>query len=249
MPVQDDVRERELVRMFNLVWDRAHQRSGVDAYLDVVVDGRPHRFEVEVKSTTRDSVGSARDVGIEHISKWRRKFFVVGFYTREAQPELRRCLCLSPADIEPWIRSIEDRIAADFKLAAKASLRLTMDDLFEVLGEKPYYTVGDAKALHKRQLNAAQYKAARDTKLGRKMVISQAKMLEILRLRVKYIAERGATLNNPKLEKTFLEPFFGTDREVSDSNWAAAVRQLAIDFVRANPTHPAVAAPGSPRSA
>ena len=50
MPVQDDERERELVRMFNLDWDPAHQRGGVDATLDIDVDGRSCRFEVEVKS-------------------------------------------------------------------------------------------------------------------------------------------------------------------------------------------------------
>ena len=52
MPVQDDERERELVRMFNLDWDPAHQRAGVDAVLDVDVDGQSFRFEVEVKSST-----------------------------------------------------------------------------------------------------------------------------------------------------------------------------------------------------
>jgi hypothetical protein len=29
MSVQDDERERELVRMFNLEWDATHQRAGV----------------------------------------------------------------------------------------------------------------------------------------------------------------------------------------------------------------------------
>ena len=33
MSVQDDERERELVRVFNLAWDPAHQRAGVDAML------------------------------------------------------------------------------------------------------------------------------------------------------------------------------------------------------------------------
>ena len=73
MPVQDDERERELVRMFNLDWDPAHQRAGVDAILDIDVDGRPCRFEVEVKSSTGMTVSTARDVGMDHIQKWRRR--------------------------------------------------------------------------------------------------------------------------------------------------------------------------------
>jgi hypothetical protein len=240
MPVQDDVRERELVRMFNLMWDRSHQRSGVDAHLDTLVDGRSLRLEVEVKSTTGASVSTARDVGIEHIGKWRKKLFVIGFYSKEAQPELRQCLCLSPTDMEPWIASIEQRISFDFKLASFAASKLSLDDLFSILGERPHYTLDDAKAIHKRQWSVAQYRDARDLKLGRQQVISQAKMLEIVQLRSRYIAERGATLNNPHIEKTFLEPFFGTDRDISSGQWAASIRRIAGDFVQANPAHPAI---------
>lgn len=241
MTVQDDARERELVRMFNLVWDRAHQRSGVDAHLDVTVAGQGCRFEVEVKSTTGTSVSTARDVGMEHIAKWRNKFFVIGFYSRDAHPELRRCLCLSPSDVEPWIASLEQRIAVDFRLATLAASKLTLDDLFLLLGEQPHYTVATAQALHKRQWSKAQYNAACDAYDGRKRVISQLRMLEILQLRSKYIAERGATLNNPHIDKTFLHPFFGTGREVSNNDWAASIRRVATEFVVTNPGHPAVA--------
>jgi hypothetical protein len=125
MPVQDDERERELVRMFNLSWDPAHQRAGVDALLDIDVDGRSCRLEVEVKSSTGSTVSTARDVGIEHIKKWRRMLFVIGFYSKEARrPELKHCLCLTPLDMEPWIASIEAKVLIDFKLAKLASKRL-----------------------------------------------------------------------------------------------------------------------------
>lgn len=239
MPVQDDVRERELVRMFNLVWERSHQRSGVDAHLDIVVDGSRLRIEIEVKSTTGTSVSTARDVGMEHIGKWRQKFFVIGFYTKEAQPELRQCLCLTPADMEPWIASIESRIAVDFKLASLATSKLSMQDLYSLIGKKEHYTLQDAKALHKRQWSAAQYKQAQDLTVGRRKLISASRMLEILQLRLKYIAERGATLNNPHIEKGYLQAFFGTDREVSEGNWAATIRELAVEFARTHPGHSA----------
>ena len=76
MPVQDDERERELVRMFNLNWDPAHQRAGVDAVLDMEVNGQRVRFDVEVKSSTGTTVSTARDVGMDHIKKWRRMIFL-----------------------------------------------------------------------------------------------------------------------------------------------------------------------------
>ncbi len=241
MPVQDDERERELVRMFNLEWDPAHQRAGVDATLDLDVDGRRIRFEVEVKSTTGGTVSTARDVGMEHIEKWRRKLFVVGFYSREARrPELQRALCLTPLDMEPWIASIETKIAIDFKIAGLASRRLTLIDLFDVSGNKPSYTLDDAKRLHKQQWTADQYAQALDADHRGQRRISPQKMLDILRLRSKYIAERGATLNNPHITKAHLDTFATTDRVVAAPNWASAVRRIAADFVRQQPTHPAV---------
>jgi hypothetical protein len=254
MPVQDDERERELVRMFNLDWDPAHQRAGVDAVLDVDVAGQPYRFEVEVKSSTGSTVSTARDVGMEHIQKWRRKLFVIGFYSKEARrPELQHCLCLTPIDMEPWIASIEAKILIDFKLALRASRRLVLADLFDVCGEQDTYSLEDAKRLHKQQWTADEYAAALDIDLGAERRISQAKMLEILQLRSKYIAERGATLNNPHVTKTHLDTFAGSNRVVSGPNWAAGVRQIATEFIRAYPGHPAAmalpAAPGAPRPA
>lgn len=248
MPVQDDERERELVRMFNLDWDPAHQRAGVDAVLDIDVDGRPCQFEVEVKSSTGSTVSTARDVGMEHIQKWRRKLFVIGFYSKEARrPELQHCLCLTPIDMEPWIASIEAKIMIDFKLALRASRRLLIADLFDVCGEQETYSMDDAKRLHKQQWTAEEYAAAIDTTVNGRPRISQGKMLEILQLRSKYIAERGATLNNPHITKTHLDTFAMTNRIVKGPNWAAGVRQIAIEFVRANPSHLAVMVPPSPQ--
>lgn len=241
MPVQDDERERELVRMFNLGWDPAHQRAGVDAVLDLDVGGRQFRFEVEVKSSTGSSVSTARDVGMEHIQKWRRMLFVIGFYSKEARrPELQRCLCLTPLDMEPWIASIESKILIDFRLAQRASKRLILDDLFEVCGEQETYSLQDAKRLHKQQWSAEQYAAALDTEVAGQSRISRVKMLEILQLRSRYIAERGATLNNPHVTKAHLDRFVGTSREVAGPNWALAVRLIATEFAKANPGHPAV---------
>jgi hypothetical protein len=241
MPVQDDERERELVRMFNLDWNPAHQRAGVDATLALEVDGQRIAFEVEVKSTTGGTVSTARDVGMEHIEKWRGKLFVVGFYSREARrPELQRALCLTPIDMEPWIASVEAKIRVDFKIAALASHRIELADLFEVCGERSSYTIGDAKRLHKQQWTAAQYAAVQDIDEGGEPRISQASMLDILRLRSRYIAERGATLNNPHITKAHLDAFAGTDRVAAAPNWATAIRRVAADFARQHPSHPSV---------
>jgi hypothetical protein len=240
MPVQDDERERELVRLFNLNWDPAHQRAGVDALLNLEHGGRQCELEIEVKSTTGSTVSTARDVGMDHIQKWRRMFFVIGFYTKEAKrPELVRCLCLTPIDMEPWIASVEAKILIDFKLAGRAARNLQLDDLFEVCGYQESYSLADAKRLHKQQWSADEYAQALDVRLNGPSRFSQAKMLEILRLRSRYIAERGATLNNPHVSKLHLDKFAGSRSEVSGPNWAADIRRIAGDFLVENPGHPA----------
>lgn len=243
MTVQDDERERELVRMFNLAWDPAHQRAGVDATLDVAVDGQRFRLEVEVKSTTGDTVATARDVGMAHIQRWRRMFFVIGFYSRDARrPELQRCLCLSPLDMEPWIASVEGKIAIDFLIARRSSSRLQLDDLHAVCGPQSSYSIEDARRLHKQQWSSAEYEAALDMVENGLPRISPAMMLRILQLRANYIAERGATLNNPHVTKSHLRPFFDTDREVVGNAWAESIRRLAEGFIRQYPGHAAVTA-------
>ncbi|BDR11031.1 hypothetical protein CTR2_R43690 [Comamonas thiooxydans] len=241
MPVQDDERERELVRMFNLNWDPAHQRAGVDAVLDMEVNGQRVRFDVEVKSSTGTTVSTARDVGMDHIKKWRRMIFVIGFYSKEARrPELQYCLCLTPVDMEPWIASIEEKISIDFKLAVWASRRLVLADLYEVCGTQDSYSIEDAKRLHKQQWTAEEYQAALDLVVEGEPRISPNKMLEILQLRLSYIAQRGATLNNPHITKTFLRNFENTNRVVKGANWAAGVRAIAEEFVLNFPEHPCI---------
>ena len=240
MTVQDNERERELVRLFNLQWDAAHQRSGVDAYLDVQTATDKYRFEVEVKSTTGGTVSTARDVGMDHIQKWRKKIFVIGFYSRAAgRPELKTCLCLTPLDMEPWIDSIERKILPDFQIAKLASRNLLTSDMFAVCGEKPDYSMADARRLHKSQWSTAQYKEAQHLAVGDTRRISQKQMLKIFRLRSKYIAERGATLNNPHIPKAHLDSFLGTGSEVT-SDWAEKVRSIAKSFVVEHAGHSAV---------
>jgi hypothetical protein len=216
VPVQDDAREQELVREFNLRWDPDHQRSGVDATLTIEARRRTFRIDVEVKSTTHKGVSTARDVGIDHIQRWRRMFFVIGTYVQRGHRlALQNSLCLTPLELEPWIASVEAYIAPDYQLAQRASAHLNLPDLFVICGDQTTYSIDDAKRLHKRQWSAQHYKEAADTKVGGRPRISQHKMLEILRLRAAYIAERGATLNNPHIPLTYLARFNDTDRIIN----------------------------------
>lgn len=243
MTVQDDERERELSALFGLDWDAAHERHGVDALLtDVVVDGKAFQFEVEVKSSTEMDIGTARDFGMAHIERWRKMLFVFGFYSKDrGRPELQRSLCLTPLDMEPWLAKKEAQILIDFRLAGRVSRNLQLEDLFEVCGEQPSYSIEDAKRLHKQQYTAAQYAAAADIHDGRVPRISQAGMLKILKERALYIAQRGATVNNPHITKSYLLPFLGTQSEVvGRTQCAVRLRTLAEKFIKEYPAHPSI---------
>jgi hypothetical protein len=158
MSVQDDRREQELCRLFNLQWDAAHRRDGTDAYFRIDLNDETFQIDVEVKSTTTDSVATARDVGMEHIRKWRSHFWIIGFYSKGRDPNLLKTLCLTPDDMEPWIASIEEKVLPDFALATRASPRLGLADLYAICTKKRFYSIDDAKRLHKMQWSAEQYR-------------------------------------------------------------------------------------------
>lgn len=237
MTVQDNAREKELCGKFNLDWDPEHQRDGTDAVFSINIDGTHFSIPVEVKSTTGDTVSTARDVGISHIRKWRSHFWIIGFYTKRRDPDLVSTICLTPDDIEPWVASIEEKILPDFDLASRAALHLTLEDLFAICGEKEFYTIGDAQALHKSQWTGDQYRSAADMMHNGIQLLSPNAMLSILKLRSRYISQRGATLNNPHVTKKFLMSFRGTDREITNG-WAQKFRDLATSYLRENPDHP-----------
>jgi hypothetical protein len=188
MPFQDDERERELISLFQLQKPPASSRGGLDAelHLDNCV------VPFEVKSSSKDSVTTVRDFGMDHVAKWRNKHWLFGFYTHN---QLSYCLYGPPDAMKPWIEEKEKYIRPDIRLAEIVPPLLTQQVLTNVTGKSGNFTADDAKCLQKKQLSAAEYKGLTD---GRD-VISAAKMLDVIRQRVKYLILRGATLNNPHI--------------------------------------------------
>ena len=183
-------------------------RSGIDAYFDFTSTGRRYSAPIELKSTTVRAVSTARDVGIDHIEKWRSRIWVFGFYRPSGQV-LESLLTLSPDDMEPWISRIERYVAPDFMISERLATKLDIDDLHVICGEKDLYTPEDARSLHKRQWSEDRYISEMDRHEG----YSPSKMLEILRLRARYLSDRGSTLNNPHIPKRFFSAL--ADRSVS----------------------------------
>ena len=223
MAVQDDEREVEMRETIGL--RRGDGRSGVDAYMDFTTGGRPYSVPIELKSTTVGTVSTARDVGRDHIEKWRSRVWVFGFYG-SAGSGLENLLVLGPDDMEPWISRIERYIAPDFMIGERVAPKLEMDDLHVICGEKDAYALEDAKALYKRQWTEDKYSAEMDLPDG----YSPNRMLEILRLRARYLIDRGSTLNNPHIPKRFLATF--ADRRVPATVGSEGLRRRIRRTIR-----------------
>lgn len=220
MSAQDDVRENRLVDLFNLERPANRVRHGVDALLRI--DGR--EFEFELKSiTTGGGLTTVRDFGRDHIEKWRTKHWIVSVYTGA---DLTLCRYGSPDAMRPWIEGRWEYIRPDFELARLAPARLTLEDMYAVLGQKPAYTLEDARRLHKMQYSAAEYRAA----MGGGDHITPERMLTIFRDRLRYVVERGSTLNNPKVSPDYLAHW-----PAITANHAEELRRLVRAWLAANP--------------
>jgi len=146
--------------------------------------------------------------------------WIFGFYDSSGAT-IESLLILGPDDMEGWIARIEQYIAPDFLIGERAAERLTLDDLHIICGEKPVYSRRDARLLHKRQWPEARYESEMDVTAG----YSPSRMLEILRLRAKYLNARGAKLNNPHIPKRFFSEF--RDSEMDAREVAIGLRRAA----------------------
>jgi hypothetical protein len=220
MPVQDDVRERELTQLFNLWVPEQRRRDETDAFLRFA--GRELPFEL--KSTTSGSVSTVRDFGADHIAKWKNLHWIFGFYTSDGT-RLLYCHYASPRDMTPWIQKMEDYVRPDVVLALEASKSLSRDTLDMIFPEKEVYTREDAKSIMKNQWRADAYREAQDLPNG----YSPDRMVEILKERCRYVIRRGATLNNPHIPRRY---FDGWEKITEDHS--AKLRVLVQDYLVAS---------------
>lgn len=215
MVVQDDIRERELIRLFKLERIEGAGRADTDAKL--VVNGGHIPFEL--KSSTRGSVTTVRDFGPDHIAKWKTKHWLFGFYDKDGAT-LKYCMYGSPERMAPWVQLKEEYVRVDFQLAKCVPPLIHQDLLYELLGREDVYSIRDAKLLQKRQYSKARYKERCDHPVG----YSPDRMLDILRDRCAYLIRRGSTLNNPHVPAGY---FKGWERITQDH--AARLRELVAE--------------------
>lgn len=205
MAIQDDEREQEQIKLFGLTKPAEEGRSGIDAIL-ILEDGSNIPFEL--KTTTSGSVTTVRDFGLNHIRKWENKHWLISKYSSNGK-FLEYSLYGSPQAMSRWIKEKEAYIRPDFELAKIVPDRITLKDLYVIIGKKQTYSLEDAKSLHKKKYRISDYQELMDKAEG----YSPKRMLEILKERCKYVIERGSTLNNPHIPTSY---FKGWERITSE---------------------------------
>lgn len=216
MTVQDDSREQELISLFQLEKPVNATRISTDAFLDL----NGEKIPFELKSTTSNSVTTVRDFGRDHIRKWEGKHWLFGFYETSGKTiRLKYCLYGSPQAMTPWIEEKEAYIIYDYRLAQLVPELLSIELLYDILGQKEYYTLEDAQKLQKRQYSSQEYRQRMDMEGG----YSPTRMLSLLQERCRYLIERGSTLNNPHIPASY---FNGWERITS--NHAQKLREMVI---------------------
>ncbi len=181
---QDDERENAMIELFGLYKADDEGRSGIDAFLEI--DGKNLPFEL--KTTSTGSVTTVRDFGPDHIKKWKNKHWLIGSFIRDREFYLYG----SPEKMATWIEEKENYISTDFKLADLIPQKISLSDMFEIIGKKEKYSLENAKSIQKKQYKIAEYIQMQDMENG----YSPERMLRILQDRANYLIQRGSTLNN-----------------------------------------------------
>lgn len=104
--IQDNARETKIAQHLGIT--PSQKRAGDDA-LDQA--GNPY----ELKSATKDSVTTARDVSVHTIRDWRKQYWVVaqGSKTPAGDFVFSAIWVIHPADLEPWFSKWEKILEAE----------------------------------------------------------------------------------------------------------------------------------------
>jgi hypothetical protein len=100
---QDNEREAQLVTWFALQ-STNENRIGIDA-------ADEFNYQYELKTTTKAGVSTARDVGLNHIAKWRKLIWICakGHYQGD-EFIITDTYVLYPSNLEQWFRKIEAKV-------------------------------------------------------------------------------------------------------------------------------------------
>ncbi len=142
-------REDDMALRFGMQGTR-EGRGGLDAVLRL-----PHADDVsfELKSTDGTSFSTARDVGREHLRKWRQHHWLFGVYRRGLTPRdgAHEFLYAPPWLLEPWIAKQEEYVNLDWDLVRRVPSMIDAKTMAELVGARDSYTAEEVGKLLKKQ--------------------------------------------------------------------------------------------------
>lgn len=115
--VQDNKREQALAALLDL--QTTGKRGGYDAFDQ---HGNPY----ELKTTSKNDVGTGRDVGREFVAKLRSEYFVAAKTDPDSTDwKPAKIIVCHPDDLEEWILDkLESRLSKDEKLLEKVLTKI-----------------------------------------------------------------------------------------------------------------------------
>lgn len=206
--------------LFNLQVPPERRRGDIDAHLEM--DGITQPLDFELKSTTGRNISTVRDLGPDHIAKWRHLHWLFGFYDTRGEEPLH-FIYASPADMRPWVDEKEAYIRPDLVLAEKVPALVTDAVLTEIVGDQQVFTAAEARSIMKMQWSAEDY-ADNGDMLGN--LYSRSRLLHVVQQRCAYVIRRGATLNNPHVSANFFAGF-----ELITRDHAVTLRRLVRRYL------------------
>jgi hypothetical protein len=102
--VQDDLRQDHMIDLFKL--RGVEDREGVDAYFN--------DFAFELKSSSKGSVSTARDLGYNHLNKWKSRYWLIGnFHNTTSGFTFDNFYLITPERMMPWYEKIKEKLDKD----------------------------------------------------------------------------------------------------------------------------------------
>ena len=128
--IQDNSREDYLVKLFGLEGNSS--RIGWDAR-------DQWGNEYEIKTTTKGTVSTARDLGYSHLDKWSKRFWIVARGQQESSGFVyHKIYFLDPQQMSGWIGNIRSRLDEDMKIvnATYELVDVFLDDVLKKRAKK-----------------------------------------------------------------------------------------------------------------
>jgi hypothetical protein len=199
---QDDQREQEQLKIFGLRQEPASSREDNDALIDLPGENTQ---KLELKSSTKGSITTARDFGLDHIKNWRNKHILCSFYDPKGN-EILWSLLIPNQKLIVWLDEQLDYIKFDLNIIE--ALVQNVDDAFlnglreAIFSDKQVYPGEIVVSLLKKQMNLENKRSFLDV-LGTQ--ISPESLNKAIKERLSYLVSRGITRNNPHIRKSFIQ--------------------------------------------